>query len=747
MGFFDSIIDSVETQFDNFTSFFDSDSGSNSFNSFTNSGNNAGGLANSLSDTPPPTSYPPPFPRDNQWVRLSFVLPTDYNNNLPLAEDDLSNRSFSSVDLKYTDTTVGGNVCINPPPQFTWYSDIHSTGYRGTGSDGLFDVSLGMKAGSAGMGRYYSEAIDDNNQIIHLSFGVPEYNSLINFFTSFYSVGHAALAKQGRYSEGISGSILRGIGIGIGICIAPLFLIPIAVSMVATAGRLLFGVSTSKYWTFKPTMHTYWMAVDGMVNKLSLYMGVNQPVNYDKSGGDSSNVNEISLISQFMPNEFSTNGRLNVLAISSSAKHKQLLFEKTLQKAIDDNKGSSNKVLYEAINNRSILISTQNRRSVGSRSLESYIQSLLTDSVKVIEDFSMADFVKESTTSLGNSVDEFMSIFGGGKDSSGNASSPPDIEVHRGKNLQESSDMVKKTFMDYWLDNEADGARWASFRVDYTGTVQESFSNTASEIATASLFNSISKKARETRISLADGNFADMLKPVTDAVGKILEGTADTLRLSGLHALMGNAYVDIPKMWDSSSTSINKVNYTMTLASPYGNPISQLINIYLPLCMLLAGTLPLATGNQSHTSPFVVQLHDRGRAIIRQGIIDSLSISRGTSNLGFTKEGKAMAIEVSFSVLDLSSIVSVALSDSISSILPDIDDLIDGENAMTDYLMALSGMTLHEATYITAKASRVWRQTKSNWENLSNPAVWGSMIANNTGVGLINSILRGSDKK
>lgn len=747
MGFFDSIINTVEDQFSSFTNFLGdsgSNTGSNDFSSISSS-------ANKLLDAKP-IAYPEPFPADNQWLRLSFVLPTDYNNNLPLAPDDMSNRVFSSVDLKYTDTTVGGNICINPPPQFTWYSDIHSTGYRGEGNDGVFEPSLAMKTGSAGMGRYYSEAIDDNNQIIHLSFGVPEYNSLLNFFTSFYSVGHSALAKQGRFSEGMSSSILRGVGVGIGICIAPLFLIPIAISMVATAGRWLFGTSSSKYWTFKPTMHTYWMAVDGMVNKLGLYMGVNQPQNFDKSKGTSANVAEISLISDFMPNEFNTNGRLNVFAISTNAKIKQMEFEKTLQNAIINSNTSSNKILYEAINNRSILIATQNRRSVSNKSLESYIIGMLNSSEKVIDDFSLSDFVKSAGSTVSQGASDLMSsitdLVGGSSDSSGGkASSPPDIEIHKGRTLDDSKDKVKKGFLDYWIANEGDGARWASFRVDYTGTVQESFSNSATEIATASLFNSISKKARETRISLDDGNLAGILKPITDAVGKIVEGAADTLKLSGLHALMGNAYVDIAKMWDSSTTSINKVNYTMTLASPYGNPISQMINIYLPLCMLLVGALPLATGNQSYTSPFIVQLHDRGRAIIRQGLIDSLSISRGTSNLGFTKEGKAMAIEVSFSVLDLSSIVSVAINDSMTSILPDMDDLIDGENAMTDYIMALSGMTLNDATYFTAKASRLIRQTKSNWQGFTNPAAWGSKIANDTGIGLINAILRGSDKK
>jgi hypothetical protein len=92
-----------------------------------------------------------------------------------------------------------------------------------------------------------------------------------------------------------------------------------------------------------------------------------------------------------------------------------------------------------------------------------------------------------------------------------------------------------------------------------------------------------------------------------------------------------------------------------------------MFNIYIPLAMIMAGALPLATGKQSYTSPFLCEVHDRGRLLTRLGIIDSLSITRGTSNLGFNNVGKAMSMEISFSVLDLSSIMSMPIRPSFSS--------------------------------------------------------------------------------
>lgn len=48
------------------------------------------------------------------------------------------------------------------------------------------------------MGRKYSEAIDDNGQLIHMRFGLPQFNSLMTFFTGFYDSGASILSRTGR---------------------------------------------------------------------------------------------------------------------------------------------------------------------------------------------------------------------------------------------------------------------------------------------------------------------------------------------------------------------------------------------------------------------------------------------------------------------------------------------------------------------------------------------------------------------
>ena len=666
----------------------------------------------------PYQEIPDSIPANNDWARLSFVLPVyDNNQEVPLDPIDLSNRDYSSARLKYTDSSIGGSNFINPPPQFNRYSDIRDPGFR----NDTYKTTLGIANYNLGMGRYYSEAIDDNNQVIHLSFGHPEFNSLTQFFTGFYNVSAGRLARSGRMDDSIISEILYTSGQIVGLAIAPLFLIPYAILGMGYAARVAFGKSPSKFYNFKPAMHNYWLAAQGILNQIGVNMGVVYPESF---GGDQSDTfgnpqKEVrNMFTQLLPDDFKSNGTINLFSVANKAKLAQIEFEKNLvravDKAADGEDGAMEKAIEDVLNNKSLLISGAKTRPVDQFSLERYLSNIFSneDSKKQFKD-NDSDIEKVSGELT---VDDYKSKVQG------------------------------RTFFDNWLAAEADAGRWASFRVDYTGTVSETFSNNVTSINTQGMFNSLSKGARDKRISFADGNIVPGMDQLVNGVKDFVSGIASTIHLDGLVAAAGSAFVDIPKIWEDSSVSLPKSTYTMTLISPYGNPISQMFNIYVPLSMLLAGALPLSTGKQSYTSPFICQLHDRGRMMIRTGIIDSLTITRGTSNLGFTNEGKCLAVEVSFSVLDLSSIMSVPIKSGFNSIIPDLGDMFDGENALNDYLVAISGMKLTDAVYFFPRLQRNYKRNLADLSTFFSAPGFGSWIANNTGVGFINSVLRGSSK-
>ena len=202
--------------------------------------------------------------KDASWIRQSFAVPS-----ASLTAADVSRRTFTSASLKFTDTTLGGNFAINPPPQFTRTADLRPASNR--------------LANSLGMGRYYSEAIDDNSQIIYMRFGVPEFNSLTTFFTGFYNTGAGQLARTGRAT-----GVFYALGRAVGFVVSVMNWLPLAVHLLGVGLRFFLGKPSSKFYYLKPTMPLYWNAVQTIVNQIAVNRGI-VPRLGGSSPGDSAN--------------------------------------------------------------------------------------------------------------------------------------------------------------------------------------------------------------------------------------------------------------------------------------------------------------------------------------------------------------------------------------------------------------------------------------------------------------------------
>ena len=180
------------------------------------------------------------FILDRDWSKKAFML-SDFH----LESVDATNRYWSSASTKFTGSTLGSNIGINPRPQFTPYADIPQKGRLA----GRLDPSIENHIGNHGMGRYYSEAIDDPAQVIYLRFGVPQFNSLTNFLTKAFDPEMVTVARTGRASSfynlgklaGTAAAVIAFPGISITI-------------LVAKTIDALFARITSKFYTMKPTI-------------------------------------------------------------------------------------------------------------------------------------------------------------------------------------------------------------------------------------------------------------------------------------------------------------------------------------------------------------------------------------------------------------------------------------------------------------------------------------------------------------
>lgn len=628
--------------------------------------------------------------RNNEWVRQSFMITHSVSDDNRPDSDEviLRTKFFTTARYKFQDTTLGGNIAINPHPQFTRSADIRAQS---------------LYKGSAGMGRAYSEYIDDNKRIITMNFGVPQFNSLSSFFQNFYDAQASSLARTGR-STGVFYTIGRAIGFVVAISYIPLMFLSVGGALL----RFALDKPSSRFFYFKPTMSVYWNAVSALVNDIAVKQGLvaraigknAYPTAIDYrdilSDTEMRELNEMNsdLLDSYDPSDPSTANGINMYAVATKAQRMATRAYKVMQD--------------HYANNRPDTDDPSNRGQTGMNNAIDAIMGKVSDAVNDAARPSMSwtEYINTWVATGGkfsvaadksNIVENSLKI---GADEKG-----WDGDLLNEKLLDKGNpDTVSWT--EYLVAELNDGAQYVSFRVEHGGSVQESFSSNVGESALASKINEMSGSARSVRNSAAQGNFSD--GPIGTAVGAIVQaganmltGFADSLGLGGLAILGGNAFVDIPRNWESSTANLPRMQYTIKLRTPYGNRYSRMVNLYIPLAMLLAGSVPLSAGKQSYTSPFLCNLFDRGRAQTRLGIITNLSITRGTTNVAFNEIGEALGIDVTFTVEELSTVMHMAVSQGFGFMegIRSFDD----ETAYHDYINTISALSLTEQIYTSER--------------------------------------------
>lgn len=654
--------------------------------------------------------------KDSAWVQNAFMIPT-----YAVDEKEAQKRILTEAHFKFTDTTMGGNMVMNPSPQFTRYADIKVKGRYTFGK---------------GMGRYYSEAIDDNKQVIHLRFGVPAFNSMTQFFTSFYDPAAGYLANTGRTSQ-VFFNIGRVAGFAVTLTFLPIILIGSAINKIWT---FFNGTSNSKYYYLKPAMPLYWNAVNSMCNTIAANMGVvprmHIPGTVRMDTNDQMDSNTVASFHRMNPDIYKEEGGIDIYRVANRAQRLANAHREGIAKALDKdgwifNVDAADETLRQNMQN----FVKNNLIDPSQTTVQSYTvdgdadRSIINAENLSDEDLSDMGLTREKLKAdkVLSGIDAYLELYL--QSEFGKLTSSADNAPEKADSWQTE----KSGFNELFLAEIRDGAQWVSFKVDYQGTVGESFSNNSKESDLQSQLNGTSSEMRNKRFMTADGNMGDgaiatMIEGTFSAIKDVLAGATYQMGLGGLMALSGRGLVDIPKHWESSSASLPRMDYTIELRSPYGNKMSMFQNIYVPLAMILAGALPLSTGKQSYTSPFLVEVHSKGRASCRLGLIESLSITRGVGNMGWTDDDQPLGIDVALSIVDLSTIMHMPINpgngtlkmlaegavvglastvgggDAALQTLSALDSQnFDEDNAFTDYMAVLGSLGIEDMIYGTNK--------------------------------------------
>lgn len=676
---------------------------------------------------------------DKDWVRELFVVGQNQLDGLSLDE-----RNWSSSDYKFNDTGMGGSIVINPLPQPSPWTDPITN-------------PVLIKYNHDGMGQYFSETFDDNYRIVTFRFGTMAFTSFLGFLFNMYHPGAAALVNKGRVHE-IIFQIGRIIGFGASLVAWPLH----AMALLGQAVSFMTRKPTSCYAYLKPGMTQYWGAAQTLLNHFMVNLGLaaNTKDWRDYSASDGKVEEYYSLDKEDR--------------IAAANAFPDLYGQNSIQKHILDSPGSYLDIISVA--NRGQRLAIKRREIV-----EQFIDSKSNNLLGMLEDMyrgqksragaSLAKLyslwknasIYDPSSSTGGVVGSSIGIGLGNQaqdqapttDENGNVTTPPapppppegglnpptavsndSADAPNANELNENSPGLKE----YFLVEMEEGSAFVSFRVDDTGPVSESFSNSYRASELAEKINSTAASARSTYFNLAGGNLGDnavmnIMESIVGGLKSLAEGVVTGIGLEGLLIAGGGGMVTMPKYWESSEVTLPKASYSFTLTSRYANRRSALQDIYMPLACILAGAMSQAVGKHAYSAPFYCEFYDRGRMQSRFAAIDSLTITRGDGTVGFTPEGLLMSCTVSFTLVAMEEHVSMPLSEkfslteSLTSLLGGYvlsgeaakvvggglatqmaRGLFDDDNQLLDWLAVLTGMSLNEQYYIGAKLRRRIRQ-------------------------------------
>lgn len=645
---------------------------------------------------------------DSEWVKSTFVV-TDQDMQVGGQYETWirSNRYATTADHKFGSTSPGMSLGVNPKPQFTRYCDVRSKGRLKDRPD--VTVSEDNYHGSGlGMGGYYSAAIDDNQQRVFFRFGVPTYMPLPIWIAKAFDINRAVLQGRGT----ITSTFLEAVNI-----ISTFFawrkalLLSLAMFAVKTLS------SNSRFYSVRPTMYIYWSTVENILNALvarrTMLPFFMKDFTYKLSGtiGNPPPMSEafINRLHEFIPDIIPNpaTGRISVFAIALRG---QAMFNRVRMKELQDNVTLVDPELANTNDTEYDMNAITSNKAYTSPSPDKH--SLITYLFKKANEAFMGSPADENVESLDDKSQSMSNTVGYHPmftDSDGkplNVSLDPNdpndsVEAKIRKNVEQDKTGQLDRYKEYVLAELTEGAAFAVFNVESTGSVGESFSSSFGANPIEATFNAFSAKARNLGSILSSATeipiVGDALKLAADAGALILSNNTFGLA-NPLLALAYGVNVSMPKIWESSAASLPKSSYKIKLISPYGNAYSQLFNIYMPLSMILAGSLPRTTGASSYNSPFFCECYDKGRNNIQLGMISNVSITRGTSNLAFTRAGHPNAIDVDMTVESLDEIVSVDVSSAgVISKLADLPDF--GDTPFTGYMNTVAAVDVHTMAF------------------------------------------------
>ena len=674
---------------------------------------------------------------DADWIGQAFLV-----NPLDLDDIDRYNRTWSTADLKFTDSSVGGNIVINPVPQPSRLTDPRIRGRRRGGKRVTlaYDVNVGM-------GPWYSETIDDNADILHLQFGVKEFNSLVTFWSRSVDYATSVIVNSGRSPIAYT----AGDWVGTAAVFTAFPGLTIAIYGIKALLQLTSSDKAFAYYYMKPDMISFWKTANIMVTTFCLEAGILAPSfmtgnNLAERIGLPVQIDQDDLkeIKALLPNMFTKNNNIDLMFLAGRAQrlaNAQLRIERNL---------FEEGILYNKDFIGHVRESTSTReKTMQGEGVISALNEVFSISAMPKAVYDMASEVK-TVDDLDNIAQTKGQAAYGYKDpyvstADSNSSPSTDLENVTNEGTDGYAATVSKTIKDFFsaagesFDSAVrGGGAYLNLKVDHVGSYTDSIDNSTTSIPAEDAVKQLSASAKSVAYSFNGGNIAGNIDTALKYFGDFASGTLNGVTFglaSAIPALTGGGYIDIPKMWDDSTFTSPTTSFTIPLLSPSADTISKLIYEWIPLCAIMAGALPRAIGNSSYSSPFLCSAFMKGKLKIDLGMITAIGIQRSTANLGYDKQGRALGIDVSLTISDLSNRMTAPVSNSaVGTFFSSLND----DSAINRYISTVAARDLMTNKFSVPKAKIKLSRALMSLDTATSASFFGARAGS-----LLNPILGG----
>lgn len=267
-----------------------------------------------------------------------------------------------------------------------------------------------------------------------------------------------------------------------------------------------------------------------------------------------------------------------------------------------------------------------------------------------------------------------------------------------------------------------------SFYVDSYTSSDEDFSNTTTESQIASKVNSFADIGRELQFLMGtttgevpkwmqpnnlESTLADMKQMSEDYLGghQLLTDLAQNFA-----TVATGGQLLFPEIWADHEYS-KSYSVSLKLRTPDNDLLSWYLNIYVPLCHLVALTAPRQVSNDvanGYMSPFLIRAYLKGAFNCDCGIVTSLSISRGKEG-SWTVNGLPTEVDVNMSFKDLYSMIILTKASKVNWFM--------ANTSLMDYIACNCGVNINEPD-IQRQLTMYFSLKKNEYLQLPN-RTWG----------------------